>query len=239
MAQLFEQRMEKDGLLELFRRLEMPLLPVLAGMEQSGVVSTPRPSGPSSTMCRAGWTSSRPMSTSWRARSSTSVRPSSWAMCCSTGWACPRRARPREARLPPASRRWKNWPGSIRWWTASCSTASWRRCAPPISIPCRAWWTRRAASIPLSTRRPRLRDGSPPAIPTCRTSPCAGRWASACAPASSPGRAACWSRPTIRRWSCACWPMSRRIRHCWKPSATARTSTPARRPWSMTCRPTR
>ena len=37
MAQLFEQRMEKDGLLELFRRLEMPLLPVLAGMEQSGV----------------------------------------------------------------------------------------------------------------------------------------------------------------------------------------------------------
>ena len=30
MAQLFEQRMEKDGLLELFRRLEMPLLPVLA-----------------------------------------------------------------------------------------------------------------------------------------------------------------------------------------------------------------
>ena len=37
MAQLFEQRMEKDGLLELFRQLEMPLLPVLAGMEQSGV----------------------------------------------------------------------------------------------------------------------------------------------------------------------------------------------------------
>ena len=37
MAQLFEQRMEKDGLLELFRCLEMPLLPVLAGMEQSGV----------------------------------------------------------------------------------------------------------------------------------------------------------------------------------------------------------
>lgn len=37
MAQLFEQRMEKDGLLELFRRLEMPLLPVLAGMERSGV----------------------------------------------------------------------------------------------------------------------------------------------------------------------------------------------------------
>ena len=37
MAQLFEQHMEKDGLLELFRRLEMPLLPVLAGMEQSGV----------------------------------------------------------------------------------------------------------------------------------------------------------------------------------------------------------
>ena len=37
MAQLFEQRREKDGLLELFRRLEMPLLPVLAGMEQSGV----------------------------------------------------------------------------------------------------------------------------------------------------------------------------------------------------------
>ena len=37
MAQLFEQRMEKDGLLELFRRLEMPLLPVLAGLEQSGV----------------------------------------------------------------------------------------------------------------------------------------------------------------------------------------------------------
>ena len=37
MAQMFEQRMEKDGLLELFRRLEMPLLPVLAGMEQSGV----------------------------------------------------------------------------------------------------------------------------------------------------------------------------------------------------------
>lgn len=37
MAQLFEQRMEKDGLLELFRRLEMPLLPVLADMEQSGV----------------------------------------------------------------------------------------------------------------------------------------------------------------------------------------------------------
>ena len=37
MAQLFEQRMEKDGLLELFRRLEMPLLPVLAGMEQSVV----------------------------------------------------------------------------------------------------------------------------------------------------------------------------------------------------------
>ena len=37
MAQLFEQRMEKDGLLELFRRLELPLLPVLAGMEQSGV----------------------------------------------------------------------------------------------------------------------------------------------------------------------------------------------------------
>ena len=37
MAQLFEQRMEKDGRLELFRRLEMPLLPVLAGMEQSGV----------------------------------------------------------------------------------------------------------------------------------------------------------------------------------------------------------
>ena len=37
MAQLFEPRMEKDGLLELFRRLEMPLLPVLAGMEQSGV----------------------------------------------------------------------------------------------------------------------------------------------------------------------------------------------------------
>ena len=37
MAQLFEQRMEKDGLLGLFRQLEMPLLPVLAGMEQSGV----------------------------------------------------------------------------------------------------------------------------------------------------------------------------------------------------------
>ena len=37
MAQLFEQRMEKNGLLELFRQLEMPLLPVLAGMEQSGV----------------------------------------------------------------------------------------------------------------------------------------------------------------------------------------------------------
>ena len=37
MAQLFKQRMEKDGLLELFRQLEMPLLPVLAGMEQSGV----------------------------------------------------------------------------------------------------------------------------------------------------------------------------------------------------------
>lgn len=37
MARLFGQRMEKDGLLELFRRLEMPLLPVLAGMEQSGV----------------------------------------------------------------------------------------------------------------------------------------------------------------------------------------------------------
>ena len=37
MAQLFGQRMEKDGLLELFRHLEMPLLPVLAGMEQSGV----------------------------------------------------------------------------------------------------------------------------------------------------------------------------------------------------------
>ena len=37
MAQLFEQRMEKDGLLELFRQIEMPLLPVLAGMEQSGV----------------------------------------------------------------------------------------------------------------------------------------------------------------------------------------------------------
>ena len=37
MARLFGQRLEKDGLLELFRRLEMPLLPVLAGMEQTGV----------------------------------------------------------------------------------------------------------------------------------------------------------------------------------------------------------
>ncbi len=57
------------------------------------------------------------------------------------------------------------------------------------------------------------RAGSPPTIPTCRTSRSAPKRAAASAKRSSRSRAMCWSRPTIRRSNCGCWRTSPTFRN--------------------------
>ena len=95
----------------------------------------------------------------------------------------------------------------------------------------------RAACTPASTRRARPPDGSRRPIPTCRTFRSARSWAARSARPSFRGTAgSCWW-PIIRRSSCGCWRTCRAIRCWWRRSATARTSTRARRPRCWACRP--
>ena len=93
-----------------------------------------------------------------------------------------------------------------------------------------------AASTPGLTRPPRRRAASPPASRTCRTSPCAHRWAAKSGAHSSRDPDACsWTR-TIRRSSCACSRTCRATRRCAMHFPAVRTCTPARPPRSTACR---
>lgn len=90
--------------------------------------------------------------------------------------------------------------------------------------------------VHTSTRSPRRRRGGcHPPTRTCRTSRCAPPRGAGSERPSSPTRATAWFRPTTARSNCACSPMSPRSRNCGRPSPTAPTSTPSRPRKCSTC----
>ena len=81
---------EHQGLNKVYEEIDLPLVPVLARMEQAGVkIDCPR--WPACRWNLSGKSRSRPTrSTNLPGRSSTSTRPSNWATCSSTSMNLPK-----------------------------------------------------------------------------------------------------------------------------------------------------
>ena len=88
-----------------------------------------------------------------------------------------------------------------------CSTtASFRNSNRPTLTRCPAAESAKlAACTPPSTRPAPQPGGFRRRIRTCRTFPSAPHWAARSAPPSSPSKGTSARRPTTRRSSCACW----------------------------------
>ncbi len=132
-----ETELADAGLADLFREVEMPLLPVLARMELAGVAidreALTAMAVPSSRSSSRAWrTASTPP---WAIRS-TSARPSSWSRSSSTSWSC----LPRSGRAPgtrPTHRSSRTFATGTRSSASSWSTARSRSSSPPTSTPSR------------------------------------------------------------------------------------------------------
>ena len=76
---VLEPKLDEAGVARLFRDIEMPLVDVLADMELTVFASTPKHCTKRRKFSTSAWPPSSNTSTSWRASSSTSLRPGRWA----------------------------------------------------------------------------------------------------------------------------------------------------------------
>ncbi len=84
LALLLKPLLREKGKRSVYETLERPLVMILADMERAGVMIDPdllRKLSNDFAKQQGPW---KPKSTPWRARTSTSPRPSSWAKSCST-----------------------------------------------------------------------------------------------------------------------------------------------------------
>ncbi|MEJ0001735.1 MAG: DNA polymerase [bacterium] len=149
----------KEGKLEkVYEEIEKPIMPIIREMQDHGILIDKNISLLFPRNTTRNSTSSRPRSTRWPARNSTSIRRNSSPKSCSRRWASnpARKKAPAALSLPrfPCSKSLrKATPSSKRLSTiASC-----RNCSRPMSISFLRWPVSTIGSMPSSSRQERRR----------------------------------------------------------------------------------
>ena len=232
--------LEARGLTRLYREVELPLVPILAEMERTGIaVDRGAMEGMSAEFgardARAG--GADPLG----------GRPPVQRRLDAGAGAGPLRGAgapgPAEAEDGPV-----DGPGGARE-AGRAAPAARARAGAPLAVEAQGDLRRRAAAADRSRRtagstRPSTRrgprpGGSPRRIRTSRTSRSGRSCRAGSAPPSSRRRGCGSCRPTTRRSSCGSSRTTRRTRRCSSPSGAARTSTPGPPPRPSRSRRTR
>jgi DNA polymerase-1 len=221
------ERLAADGLLALYRDLEVPLIPVLAAMETVGIGVAPE------RLATLAKELDQQLDTLLReihALAGEPVNPNSPKQLAQVLF--------EKLKLPPTSSR--SWRSATPCRGRSSSIASSPSSRGPTPTPCPPSSIRgRGASTPRSTSSWPRRGGSPLVTQICRTSPSAPSSAGGSARPSCPSPAGASSPPTTRRSSSGSSPTCRRSRRSSRRSSAARTSTRGRPPGSSASPPSR
>ncbi len=224
---VLKPRLAAEGLTRIYERLERPLVPVLAHMEERGITVDrqilSRLSGELAQKAAAAEDEVYELA----GERFNIGSPKQLGDILFGKMGLPAGPRPRPASGPPPPRCWKTLPPRaplprkiVDWRQLTKLKSTYTDALPGYIHP------RPSASIRAirSPRRPRVACHRPSR--TCRTSRSAPPKAARSARPSSRRRATSCSRPTTARSNCACSPMSPRSRSCVRPSPMASTSMP-------------
>ena len=230
MARLLENRLLRDGLLALYENLEIPLAPVLARMEAAGIAIDGRAFGRflADVQKELDELTGAVYAAAGRTFNIRSAQQLGEVLYGEMGLPAPRKTRGGQAstsqetleRLAGRHPRGGEHPAfpqageDALHLSRSAATAGGRQRTAAHDLQPEGHGHR--ASV-VQQSQPAKHPGARPAGQT-HAYLLRGR-----------RRAAAGLGGTTLRWSCACWPTCRRTRPCWTPSATARTSMPARR----------
>jgi DNA polymerase I-like protein with 3'-5' exonuclease and polymerase domains len=149
---ILTEKIREVGLKDLYEQVEMPLVEVLAAMEQKGVLIDLKLLKEMSGQFDHLLAQSERGSTHLRASASTSTRPSSCRSSSSTGSSSPRDEKRRKD-IPPTWRSSRRLPRRTNFPRRSWHFGASRSSSRPTSMPSRPWCTRRRdGSTPPTTR---------------------------------------------------------------------------------------